>query len=80
MKGKEENENVELKLNIQKKKIMASSKKKIMASSFFISWQTDRETMETVRAFIFLGTKITADGDYSHEIKRHQLLKKRWPT
>ena len=66
MKGKEENENVELKLNIQKKKIMASS--------FFISRQTDRETMETVRDFIFLGTKITADGDYSHEIKRHQLL------
>ena len=71
MKGKEENENIELKLNIQKK---------IMASSFFISWQTDRETMETVRAFIFLGTKIRADGDYSHEIKRHQLLKRKAMT
>ena len=59
-------ENVGLKLNIQKTKIMASSP--------IASWQTDGETMETVRDFIFLGSKITADGDYSHKIKRHLLL------
>ena len=62
MKVKEEREKVGLKLNIQKTKIMASSP--------ITSWQIDRETMETVRDFIFLGSKITADGDYSHEIKR----------
>ena len=55
-----------LKLNIQKTKIMASSP--------ITSWQIDGETMETVTDFIFLGSKITADGDYSHEIKRHLLL------
>ena len=66
MKVKEESEKVASKLNIQKKKIMASS--------FFISWQTDRETMETVRDFIFLGSEITVVGDWSHEIKRHLLL------
>ena len=63
---KEESEKVDLKLNIQKTKIMASSP--------IISWQIDGETMETVTDFIFGGSKITADGDCSHEIKRHLLL------
>ena len=62
MKVKEESEKVGLKLNIQKTKIMASSP--------IISWQMDGETVETVSDFIFLGSKITADGDCSHEIKR----------
>ena len=66
MKVKKENEKFDLKLNIQKTKIMASSP--------IISWQIDGETMETVRDFIFLGSKITADGDCSHEIKRRLLL------
>ena len=66
MKVKEESEKVGLKLNIKKMKIMTSSP--------ITSWQIDRETMETVRDFIFLGSKITADGDCSHEIKRHLLL------
>ena len=66
MKVKEEREKAGLKLNIQKTKIMASSS--------FTSWQIDGETMETVTDFIFLGSKITADGDCSHEIKRHFLL------
>ena len=66
MKVKEEREKLGLKLNIQKTKIMASSP--------ISSWQIDGETMETVRNFIFLGSKITADGDNSHEIKRHLLL------
>ena len=61
-----ESEKVGLKLNIQKIKIMASSP--------ITSWQIDGETMETVRDFIFLDSKITADGDCSHEIKRHLLL------
>ena len=63
---KEESEKVGLKLNIQKTKIMASGS--------VTSWQIDGETMETVRDFIFGGSKITADGDCSHEIKRHLLL------
>ena len=66
MKVKEESEKVGLKLNIQKTKIMASSP--------ITSWQIEGETMETVTNFIFLGSKITADGDCSHEIKRHLLL------
>ena len=66
MKGKEEGEKVCLKLNIQKTKIMASSP--------ITSWQIDRETVETVSDFIFLGSKITADGVCSHEIKRCLLL------
>ena len=66
MKVKEESEEVGLKLNIQKAKIMASSP--------ITSWQIDGETVETVADFIFLGSKITADGDCSHEIKRHLLL------
>ena len=66
MKVKEESEKVGLKLNIQKTKIMASSPT--------TSWQIDEETVETVSDFIFLGSKITADGDCSHEIKRHLLL------
>ena len=61
MKVKEESKKDDLKLNIQKTKIMASGP--------FTSWQIDGETMETVTDFIFLGSKITADGDYSHEIK-----------
>ena len=61
MKVKEENEKIGLKLNIQKTKIMASSP--------ITSWQIDGETMETVTGFIFLGSKITSDGDCSHEIK-----------
>ena len=65
-KVKEESEKVSLKLNIQKTKIMASSP--------IISWQVDGETMETMTDFIFFGSKITADGDCSHEIKRHLLL------
>ena len=66
MKMKEESEKVGLKLNIQKSKIVASSP--------ITSWQIDGETMETVRDFIFLGSKITADGDCSREIKRCLLL------
>ena len=66
MKVKEESEKVGLKLNIQKTKIMASGP--------ITSWQIDRETMETVTDFIFLGYKITADGDCSHEIERCLLL------
>ena len=66
MKVKEESEKVGLKLNIQKTKIMASSP--------ITSWQIDRETVETVTDFIFLGSKISADGDLSHEIKRCLLL------
>ena len=66
MKVKEEREEVGLKLNIQKTKIMAYSP--------ITSWQIDRETVETVTDFIFLGSKITADGDCSHEIKRRLLL------
>ena len=66
MKVKEDSEKVGLKLNFQKTKIMASSP--------IASWQIDGETMETVRDFIFLGSKITANGDCSHEIKRHLLL------
>ena len=66
MKVKEKSEKVGLKLNIQKTKIMASGP--------IISWQIDGETMETVRNSIFLGSKITADGDCSHEIKRCLLL------
>ena len=66
MKVKEESEKVGLKLNIQKTKIMASS--------LITSWQIDGETVETVADFIFLGSKITADGNCSHEIKRHLLL------
>ena len=66
MKVKEESENVGLKLNIQKTKIMASGP--------ITSWQIDGETVETMADFIFLGSKITADGDCSHEIKRCFLL------
>ena len=66
MKVKEESEKVGLKLNIQKTKIMASGP--------IISWQIDGEIVETLRDFIFLGSKITADGDHSHEIQRHLLL------
>ena len=66
MKVKEESEKVGSTLNIQKTKIMASSP--------ITSWQIDGETVETVRDFIFLSSKITADGDCSHEIKRHLLL------
>ena len=66
MKVKEESEKADLKFNIQKTKIMASGP--------ITSWQIDRETVETVSDFIFLGSKITADGDCSHEIKRRLLL------
>ena len=69
MRVKEESENARLKLNIQKTKIMASGP--------ILSWQIDGKTVETVRNFIFLGSKITADGDCSHEIKRHLLLGKK---
>ena len=67
MKVKEESKKVGLKLNIQKPKIMASGP--------ITSWQIDGETVETVADFIFLGSKITADGDCSHEIKRHSWKK-----
>ena len=66
MKVKEESEKLGLKLNIQKTNIMASGP--------ITSWEIDGETMETVSGFIFGGSKITADGDCSHEIKRHLLL------
>ena len=66
MKVKEESEKVGLKLNVQKTKIMASG--------LITSWQIDGQTAETVSDFIFLGSKITADGDCSHEIKGHLLL------
>ena len=66
IKVKEESENIGLKLNIQKAKIMSYGP--------ITSWQKDRETMETMTDFIFLGSKITTDGDCSHEIKRHLLL------
>ena len=74
MKVKEESEKSSLKLNIQKTKVMASG--------FILSWQIDGETMETVTDFIFLGSKITADGDCSHEIKKgtYSLEEKLWPT
>ena len=71
MKVKEDSEKVGLKLNIQKMKIMASG--------LITSWQIDRETLETVRDFILGGSKITAAGDCSHEIKRRFLEKKLWP-
>ena len=66
MKVKEESEKVGLKFNIQKMKIMASGP--------ITSWEIDGETVETVSDFIFLGSKFTADGDFSHEIQRHLLL------
>ena len=66
MRVNEESEKIGLKLNIQKTKIMASGP--------ITSWQIDGETVETVSDFIFWGSKITADGDYSHDIKRHLLL------
>ena len=69
MKVKEESEKVGLQLNIQKTKIMASGP--------ITSWQIDGETVETVTDFIFLGSKISADGDCSHEIKRCLLLQKK---
>ena len=72
MKVKEETEKVDLNLNIQKTKIMASGP--------ITSWQIDGETMETVRNFIFGGSKITVDGDYNHEIKIHLLLGKKAMT
>ena len=72
MKVKKESEEIVLKLSIQKTKIMASGP--------ITSWQTDKETMKTVTDFIFLDSKITADGDCSHEIKRHSLEEKLWPT
>ena len=72
MKVKEESEKAALKLNIQKTKIMASGS--------ITLWQIDGETMETVRDFIFLGSKITADGDCSHEIKRCLLLGRKSTT
>ena len=72
MRMREECEKVGLKLNIQKTKIMATSP--------ITSWQIDEETVETVRDFIFLGSKITADGECSHEIKRHLLLRSKAMT
>ena len=72
MKVKKENEKVGLKLNIQKTKIMASGT--------IISWEIDGETVETAADFIFLGSKITADGECSHEIKRHLLLERKVMT
>ena len=72
MKVKEESENVSLKLNIQKTKIMASGP--------ITSWQIDGETMEAVTDFIFIGSKITADGNCSYEIKRHLFLGRKTMT
>ena len=70
--SEEELKNLLIKLNIQKTKIMASGP--------ITSWEIDGETVETVADFIFLGSKITADGDCSHEIKRRSLERKLWPT
>ena len=72
MKLKEESEKVGLKLNIQKTKIMASGP--------ITSWQIDGETVKTVTDFLFLGSKITVDGDCSHEIKKHLLLRRKVMT
>ena len=72
MKVKEESEKFGLKLNMQKTKIMVSGP--------ITSWEIDGEPVETVSDFIFGGSKITADGDCSHEIKRHSLEGKLWPT
>ena len=73
MKVKKESEKVGLKLNMQKTKIMASGP--------ITTWEMDGETVETVSDFTFLGSQIVADGDCSHEIKRHLLLEKKlWPT
>ena len=72
MKVKVESENVGLKLNIQKTKIIASGP--------ITSWEIGRETVETMSDFILGGSKITADGDCSHEIKRHSVEEKLWPT
>ena len=72
MKVKEKSEKAGLKLNIQKTKILASGP--------IMSWQVDGETMETVTDFIFLGSQITADGECSHEIKRHLLLGRKTKT
>ena len=72
MEVKVESEKVGLKLNIQKTKIMASGP--------ITSWEIEGETVEIVADFIFLGSKITAEGDCSHEIKRHSLEEKLWPT
>ena len=72
MKGKEESEKVGLQLNMQKTKIMASGP--------ITSWEIDGDTVETVADFIFGGSKITADGDCSHEIKRHLLLLRKITT
>ena len=72
MKLKEESEKVDLKLNIQKTKIMASGP--------ITSWEIDGETVEAMSDFVFLGSKITADSDCSHEIKRHSLKGKLWPV
>ena len=72
IKAKDESKKVGLKLNIQKTKIMASGP--------ITSWQIDGETVETVSDFMFLGSKITADGDCSHEIKRHLLLRRKVMT
>ena len=72
MKVKEESEKADLKLNIQKTKIMASSP--------ITPWEINGETVETVSDFIFVGSKITANGDCSHEIKRHLLLERKVMT
>ena len=72
MKVKEDSEKVGLKLNIQKRKIMASGP--------ITSWEIDGETVETVSDFVFLGSKITADGDCSHEIKRRVILRRKVMT
>ena len=72
MRVKEESEKAGLKLNIQKTKTMASG--------LITAWQIDGETMETVTDFIFLGSKITVDGDYNHEIRRSLLLGKKRQT
>ena len=72
MKVKEESEKVGLKFNIQKTKIMATGP--------ISSWQIDGETMKTVRDFTFLGSKIIADSDFSHEIKSYSLAEKLWPA
>ena len=72
MKVKEESEKIGLKLNIHKTKIMASGP--------ITSWQIDGKTVETVTDFIFLGSKIIADGECGHEIKRHSFAGNLWPT
>ena len=79
--SEEELKSLLIKVKEESEKVRNIQKTKVMASGPITSWQIDQETVETVSDFIFLGSKITADGDCSHEIKRHLLLEgELWPT